>query len=152
MKTLRWLGAFVIALIIFALTNFCLQVSINYLFVNVNYWIASLITIILIMIGCNKAVQYGIFVLPFFYFKLTSMSFYYFMIVASLMSIIAQSIRTDFHLDNSIPKWVQVLISVFYFLFIYYYRNFIRKISKENYNRTKIGYMPEFDIEKYKNK
>lgn len=132
MSALRWLLGFILSVLIFGCGNFLQQVGINFLFESTNYWVASGVSIIIVLVATNRIAQYAFFIVPYTVVKVTSMSLYYFFLFSLVLSILMQAVRNDFHLDNSIPKWVHIMISFLFFTTTYSLKRYIQHVSQLN--------------------
>jgi hypothetical protein len=132
MSVLKWIVALVASTVLYGIANFLQQIFIDYLFEHANYWVASIISVIVVILVINWVCQRAFFIIPYITLKLTSVSLYYFSLFCFVLNIFMAIVRTDFYLDNSTPKWVHIMIYFLSFVITYGQKEYVYKVASIN--------------------
>lgn len=114
-KIFLWISGFILGIIVFIIGQ-AIMLFIDQLFFNyLNFWLASLLSVPFSILSTYKITGYAFFAVPYILLKNESMTLYY-VFCCLIFAFLLSSLYNNQIFENlsSIPKWLYILIQIFY--------------------------------------
>ncbi|PWG82056.1 hypothetical protein DDR33_03280 [Pararcticibacter amylolyticus] len=120
-----------LSLLVFTFGNFIIQLFSNWLFITFPHALAAISSILICGLLIYKTVAYML-IFPYSFRRMETMIFFYCWLILLVLAFISNCYREDFYLDNSIPKWVQIVFSFLYIFFWYGQKINVKAVANVN--------------------